>query len=702
MQPFIVSVSTGSSTSARAASQQMDEGVVRDTVRQLASLYYKQVQAVCKHRASQAGIEQTRSGLLNSQSQVQIKIERLVRSLRECEEARQQVNQLESERDALGVQLENLKGEMLQAKSELQPLQARIKQQQAKAEPLTTEIERLEKQLKSLNQLKGLSEGSIDCSPLLEQLQQFFSAIKDLDALESSSFSDIWAAEAKTPGMARFANDAALNLVNSLRQTSSEMMKCDSLDQFEAIFQRAQADCLKALEIDFQRQSMIVNGKGNIAHVATLMLAVCLMLRLASNAFQANSSNRASSLADVVLGFVMVASYAIACTALNNKIREEQNAWSAFSSRITQRAKNEFDRTGSQLTSQRARLPELGQALYREWRASRAAETGQRVPEGIQSFLKHCAEQAPSRMLSTMRQQKLKELNLRDLDAVASAFSDLTSRLNNRRTAHANVSEQTRQLRLQHKQRKDQIADLANSLKYGAGKKLAEDLAAINRKLKQKRMQNVDPTALDELKATQQNLTHQISLLDIQASNMQQAFQAQLAEIANEVARRPLSDSVVKEVRRQFCQKLNWSEHHLQVMWNRHVSLGPQQLRARINGQDSVGSLGGPVPGLNAGQNASSYATPALALKALFDVADAIGTIDLAHESVREVVEHHLPVGMIAVAPQGDISTVSGTLVEIMPATVERPRIVHLTPVTATRSSSLTDDEAELLHRLSA
>ena len=115
------------------------------------------------------------------------------------------------------------------------------------------------------------------------------------------------------------------------------------------------------------------------------------------------------------------------------------------------------------------------------------------------------------------------------------------------------------------------------------------------------------------------------------------------------------------------------------------------------------GSLGDKVPGLTGGQDASSYGTPAMALHALYDVADAMRSGELANDgSVDEVLEHGQPVGISALAPRGKIRTVSGTLVTLSPPTNEDSGFLHLTPVATDNSEGLDNEAARILHKASS
>mgnify|MGYP006159233701 CR=1 FL=1 len=163
------------------------------------------------------------------------------------------------------------------------------------------------------------------------------------------------------------------------------------------------------------------------------------------------------------------------------------------------------------------------------------------------------------------------------------------------------------------------------------------------------------------------------------------------------------SDAEINAASDQVCRAMGWNKNHFNVMWNRHVGLGPDQLRARMSGRTVSGSLGDKVPGLTGGQDASSYGTPAMALHALYDVADAMRSGELANDgSVDEVLEHGQPVGISALAPRGKIRTVSGTLVTLSPPTNEDSGFLHLTPVATDNSEGLDNEAARILHKASS
>ena len=210
----------------------------------------------------------------------------------------------------------------------------------------------------------------------------------------------------------------------------------------------------------------------------------------------------------------------------------------------------------------------------------------------------------------------------------------------------------------------------------------------------------VNPNRLDEMRAKLPVLEERLSLVEIESQSLEQAHEAKLAELASKVARHQLSDSVILAARQYVCKQLGLHEALFNRMWNRHVGLAPAQLKARFNGEDGTGSLGQPVPGHTTRVGASSYATPELALKALFDVSEVIQNAELAGGVGHTVVQHGVPVGLSAIPPEGEIKTVAATLVEITPASAVERRRLHITPVTVPQDISLTSEVAKQVHQL--
>ena len=664
----LASTSAGSSTSAPGENPQIDVAGVRDTVRRLASLYYKQVQAVCNQSASQAEIEQSKCELSNKLSQTELSIQRLARGLKECEEARLQVKQLEADRNGLTTQLNKLQNDLSKAEAELNPLQASIKHQEDAAKPLAIEITRLEMRFESIKQLLALNASSIDCTALLGRVQKFFSVVKGLDAGDAAKRIADWESEANNSNMARFAKHAAIELTETLREAAKNMMQCESLDEFQGELQKAQKDFLTKLDNKIQRQSTVIDMKGNLGQAFASIMATALLLRAALRIHQLIRNNEEIPPAEAAFALLVCVAYSVLNSSIGRSIREQHNNWGAFTSQVNKLTREECNKKGQQLANHHARLHEQDKTLYREWRASTATGSEQEVPQASKNFVEFFEERAPIKILSALREQKLRDLKLHSFDQLEDASRSVAHALDEKRSAHANVRTQTRELRTKFKQSKDLVVSLNDSLKHGGGRKLLDDIEAIEQTLKQKQIKDVDPAELDELNETQQALLKQVSLLGVQARNKEQAFRAELAQIANEMTRLSLSDAEINAASDQVCRAMGWNKNHFNVMWNRHVGLGPDQLRARMSGRTVSGSLGDKVPGLTGGQDASSYGTPAMALHALYDVADAMRSGELANDgSVDEVLEHGQPVGISALAPRGKIRTVSGTLVTLSP-----------------------------------
>jgi len=324
------------------------------------------------------------------------------------------------------------------------------------------------------------------------------------------------------------------------------------------------------------------------------------------------------------------------------------------------------------------------------------------VSDQVAGFLAYCARQAPVEKLAEQRNSILKGLRLSSMEEAEQKIEKLSVELETKRTELAGLEDRVRQLRMDLKQRKDDVVKLEHELKHGQGKKLLEDMAAIDRKMNQRSAKEVDLSRLEELEAKIPPLQNCLALLEVEAQHTRQAFHAKLAELNSEVARHQLPESVIQAARLHVRSQLDWYESMFKVMWNRHVGLSPEQLRARVNGESSSGSLGLPVPGHTEPLGASSYATPALALKALFDVTDAMKNGEIPGGFSQTLVAHDVPVGLTAMPPEGDFKTIAATLVDMQPAVPGQPRRLHLTPVTLAHSISLTPEAAAQVHQLNS
>lgn len=673
---------------------------VRSVTNRLASIYCQQVNAVCKHHAAMARVDQNRSSVLAKHSQTQSRIQRMMREIEDAEDAPRQLQQAKAEKNVLKAQFDGMRAELLETKSSVSPMQQKITRQQTQTTQIEQAIHTLENQFNKLNQIMTTDLPDVDCSSTMEKLEQFFSFVSKLGHDRGQSLRTRLISGCDTELSSGIGEDIAGLLCRHLQGTSAALLACQSVDDFSAAFKDVQSNFVADLNRKLDSQKVRVARMGHVTHAAAYLTATAMLVQLIANAYYSGKENRQNLMGQIMQGVLVCAAYGMVNIFISSSNQQQKSRWANFAERIQLNSRNVFEKTGRQLQSQQSNLTSTEGSLFKQWRASEQDVNGLAVSDAISAFLKYCAKQAPVEKLAEQRGKMLKTLRLSSLDEASEVRAGLSSQIDEKRAQLADLEDQVRQLRVDLKQRKDDVIKLEHELKHGVGKKLLEEMAAIDKKISQRTVKEVDTSRLDELKAKIPPLENRLELLEVEAQNSRQAFHAKLAELNSEVARHQLPDSVIQAARLHVCNQLGLYESMFNVMWNRHVGLSPEQLRARVNGESSSGSLGLPVPGHTEPLGASSYANPALALKALFDVTDAMKKAEISSGFSQTMVTHDVPVGLSAVPPEGNIKTIAATLVEVKPAVPGQQRRLHLTPVTLGNSISLTPEAAEQMHQL--
>ncbi len=695
--------SSGSDTSiSRGQSSQtaFEPVKVREATSRLAELYCKQLQVVSHHHADLARVEQSRRALLGKRAQVQAAVARLQREIAECENAPREAERVRNEKQTLRNALNEMRTEWTQTKTSLAPLQQQIDQRQGSAQKVDGQIDELEKQHEKLGKLFNMDESAIDCGHVLDKVERFFEKTGKLGTENGQKYKNRLMAGCDRQLSANFGDEIERMLNRHLQRTSGALLACQSVEEFSAAFKGIQADFLGELNARMDARKRLIRGAFDTAHAAVFILASSVFVSTIAQAYFNGKFSQQNVLTEVLQGVFICAAYGLLTVGIEKAASQKIGRWTSFSDTVQRNSNKVYAKTAQQLESQHSAFTGIERNLFRQWRAGNQAAGAQALSGSVQQFLTYLAQHAPAEILGEKRNQVLQTLRLPSMAEASRVSVDLVNQLEQKRIEKAGLESEIRRLRSELTQRKELIGSLEHRLKYGQGKKLKEEIDTLNKKPAPRLLKEVDANRLDEMRAKLAVLEERLSLVEIESQSLEQAHEAKLAELASKVARHQLSDSVILAARQYVCKQLGLHEALFNRMWNRHVGLAPSQLKARFNGEDGTGSLGQPVPGHTTRVGASSYATPELALKALFDVSEVIQNAELAGGVGHTVVQHGVPVGLSAIPPEGEIKTVAATLVEITPASAVERRRLHITPVTVPQDISLTSEVAKQVHQL--
>lgn len=695
--------SSGSDTSlprAQSSHAVFEPGKVREAASRLAELYCKQLQVVSQHHADQARVEQSRRALLGKRSQVQAAVTRLQREIAQCENAPREAERLRNDKQSLKNTLNELRTEWTQAKASIAPLQQQIDQRQGLAKKVDGQIDELEKQHEKLGKLFQMDESSIDCGHSIDKVERFFEKADKLGTEDGPKFKNRLMAGCDRQLSASLGDDIERMLNRHLQRTSGALLACQSVEEFSNAFKDIQADFVGELNKGLDGRQRSIRAAFYAGHAAAFLLASTALVSAIAQAYFNGKLAKQDLLTPVLQGVFICAVYGLLTMGIEKAASQKISRWVSFSDTVRRNSNKVCAKTAQQLESQHSAFNDIERNLFRRWRAGHQAAGAQALSGSVQQLLAYLAQHAPAEILGEKRNQMLQTLRLPSMAEASRVSVDLGKQLEQKRIEKAGLESEVRQIRADLTQRKELIVSLEHGLKHGQGKKLKEGIDQLNKKTAPRFVNEADHNRLDEMRAKLPVLEERLSLVEIESQSLEQAHEARLAELASKVARHQLSDSVILAARQYVSRQLGLHQTLFNKMWNRHVGLAPAQLKARFNGKDGTGSLGQPVPGHTTRVGASSYATPELALKALFDVSDAIQDAELAGEVGDTIVQHGVPVGLSATPPAGEIKTVAATLVEITPASALEQRRLHLIPITAPQDISLASEVAKKMHKL--
>lgn len=677
-----------------------EPGKVREATSRLAELYCKQLQAISQHHAELARVEQSRRGLLGKRSQVQTAVARLQRDLAECENAPRQAEQMQGEKQTLKNTLNGLRTELAQTKASIAALQQQIDRQHGLTTTIDGQIEALEKKHDKLGNVFTMDESAMDCSQSLEKVERFFEKAGKLGSENGQKYKNRLMAGCDRQLSVNLGDEIERMLNRHLQRTSGVLLACQSVEEFSGAFKGIQADFTRELNARLDGGQRLIKASFYAGHAAAFLMASSTLIHTIAQAYFNGSLPRRDVLAQVLQGVFICAAYGLLTMAIEKAACQKIGQWLSFSDTVRRNANKVCAKTMQQLESQYSAFTHIERNLFKQWRAHSLSTKAQPLASSVPQFLTYFARHAPVEMLGEKRTQMLQTFRLSTLVQARQVFDELVTQLDQKKLEKAGLEAHIRQLRFDLSQSKESMASLEHGLKHGEGKKLKDEINLLNKKLAQRSTREVDPNRLDEVRAKLPLLEERLALVDMEAQGLERAHEAKLAELRSKVARHQLSNSVILAARQYVCKQLSLHESLLNRMWNRHVGLAPDQLKARFNGEEGLGSLGQPVPGHTTRVGASSYATPELALKALFDVTDVIQQAETASGVGHTLVQHGVPVGLSATPPEGEIKTVTATLVEVTPASAVEPRRLHLTPVTVPQDIALTSEVAEQVHQL--
>ena len=676
---------------------------VNEAVRNIASIYSDQVKTFCRHRAATEKNQQTRCELEGDKVLSLSKIQRSHRDLEEITKAQSRRAEYLNQSQDLETNIKGLNNELALAKSLLSPIQSKIELNKAEALDLAQQVSDLEVSLNSMKQLINMDVASMDCSHVIRRLAGFFKQVDNLSNAERPNFNRRLDGVAVNESILRLISKTENDLMLSLHSAASDLMKCTSIDEFPVTLQRVRTAFQEKLAASVAFQESIVKGKVGFLAFAIAAPVFGLMINQLIKTLNLARTLKYTPLNDVAVMTLALGGFLAINSLLMKSAAQKLRNLSDLSKHLNIKSGKAFDKIHRAMLSDTAKLSADDHALYQQWAALQGEKSELVVSTAVQSFMSYCASEAPLQMLHTKQAKMLKSLQCESRDEVEVSSQDLSLQLEGMRERHAELKLQDRQFRSELQNAKDRATKLESERQHGAGKKWTDQLAALRKKLNQAPSKSFDAMAFEQLEAELHKIENALARLNLEESDSNQAYQIKLQNLERQAEQLKPSASNLDLMRQQVRDHLGYGKDSFNTMWNRHIDLGPEQLLARTRGLDGIGSMGQSVPGLHDGQNASSYATPSVALSALLDVAQALTDWESSGESPSLLVEHKKPVGLIAIASSDTFQTADATLVQVLesPATFSTQRSLHLHPVKSGESVSLTLTQAKMIHELS-